>query len=109
MAADSIIHLNEDNFDERIKKAAGPLLVDFWAAWCEPCKVIAPALDQLAKEMAGMVTIAKVNVDENGDLSNRFGVRSIPTLVLFKDGRIVEQAVGALSKAHIRRLLEKHL
>ncbi len=109
MAADDIVHLDEDTFDERIRKTPGPVLVDFWAEWCAPCKIIAPALEQLAGEIAGRVTIAKVNVDENGDLTNRFGIRSIPTLVLFKGGRVVEQAIGALPKEHIRRLIEKHL
>jgi thioredoxin 1 len=109
MAPHEILHLDEDTFDEQIRKTPGPVLVDFWAAWCAPCKAIAPALEQLASEMAGRVTIAKVNVDENGDLTNRFGIRSIPTLVLFKDGRVVDQAIGALQKEQIRRLIEKHL
>ena len=101
MAATSILHLNEDTFDETIKNAKGPVLVDFWAAWCGPCKAIAPYLDQIAGEMEGQATVAKVNVDENGDLSARFGVRSIPTLLVFKDGRVVDQKVGALPKEMI--------
>ena len=97
------------NFDEQIKKMSGPVLVDFWAAWCGPCKMIAPSLEQLAGEMEGRATVAKVNVDENGDVANRFGIRSIPTLMIFKEGRVVDQIVGALPKEQIRRMMEKHL
>lgn len=109
MASERILTLNEDNFDEQVKKSEGPLLVDFWAAWCGPCKAIAPVLDQLAEEMNGQARVAKVNVDESGDLANRFGIRSIPTLVVFKKGKVVEQMVGAAPKEQIRRMLEKHL
>lgn len=109
MAATSILHLTEDTFDETIKNAKGPVLVDFWAAWCGPCKIIAPYLDQIAGELEGQATVAKVNVDENGDLSARFGVRSIPTLLVFKDGRVVEQAVGALPKEQIKSFVAKHV
>jgi thioredoxin 1 len=109
MASDQILTLTDDNFDEQIKKVNGPVLVDFWAAWCGPCKMIAPSLEQLAGEMAGRATVAKVNVDENGDVANRFGIRSIPTLMIFKDGRVVEQMIGALPKEQIRRMVEKHL
>ena len=109
MAAASILHLTEDTFDETIKNAKGPVLVDFWAAWCGPCKTIAPYLDQIAGEMEGQATVAKVNVDENGDLSARFGVRSIPTLLVFKDGRVVDQTVGALPKELIKSFVGKHV
>jgi thioredoxin 1 len=109
MPNDPIVHLNDGNFDEEIKKIEGPVLVDFWAAWCGPCKAIAPTLEQLASEMAGRAVVAKVNVDESGDVSNRFGIRSIPTLMVFKEGRVVDQMIGAGSKEQIRRLIEKHL
>jgi len=109
MANDRIINLTDSDFDEQIKKLEGPVLVDFWATWCAPCKAVAPTLEQLADEMAGVATVAKVNVDENGDIANRFGIRSIPTLMLFKGGRIVDQIVGAAPKEQIRRLMEKHL
>jgi thioredoxin 1 len=109
MAGNGILTLTDDNFDEQIKKTSGPVLVDFWAAWCGPCKMIAPSLEQLAGEMAGRATVAKVNVDENGDVANRFGIRSIPTLIIFKEGRVVDQIVGALPKEQIRRMVEKHL
>lgn len=109
MGSPQIVHLTDDSFDDTIKNAKGPVLVDFWAAWCGPCKMIAPYLDQLAGEMEGQATIAKVNVDENGDLSARFGIRSIPTLMVFKDGRVVDQTIGALGKDHLRGLIQKHL
>ena len=109
MAGNGILTLTDDNFDEQINKVSGPLLVDFWAAWCGPCKMIAPSLEQLAGEMAGRATVAKVNVDENGDVANRFGIRSIPTLMIFKEGRVVDQIVGALPKEQIRRMVEKHI
>ena len=101
--------LDEDNFDEQIKQPSVPVLVDFWAAWCQPCKALAPLLDQMAGEMAGLVQFAKVDVDTNGDLANRFGIRSIPTLVVFKRGMVVDQMIGVNPKQNIRRLLEKHL
>ena len=107
MAATSILHLTEDTFDETIKNAKGPVLVDFWAAWCGPCKTIAPYLDQIAGEMEGRATVAKVNVDENGDLSARFGVRSIPTLLVFKGGEMVDQVIGFRPKSDIKKSLDK--
>jgi thioredoxin 1 len=109
MASPQVVHLTDDTFDETIKHARGPVLVDFWAAWCGPCKIIAPYLDQLAGELEGRATFAKVNVDENGDLSARFGIRSIPTLVVLKEGRVVDQTIGALPKDQIRSFLQKHI
>ena len=108
VASERILELNEDNFDDEIKGKPEPILVDFWAAWCGPCKMIAPILEQLADEMAGVAHVAKVNIDENGDLANRFGVRSIPTLIVFKGGKMVDQVVGAAPKEQLRKLLEKH-
>ena len=109
MAAESILILDDDSFDERIGKTPGPVLVDFWAAWCGPCRAIAPTLEELSVEMAGQITVAKVNVDDNGDLVSRFGIRSIPTLMVFRGGKVVDQMVGNQSKEQIRRLLEKHI
>lgn len=109
MSSERILEVTDDTFDEQVRGAEGPVLVDFWAPWCGPCRAIAPVLDEMAEEMAGRATIAKVNVDENGDLAARFGIRSIPALLVFKDGRIVDQAVGALPKEQMRRLIDKHL
>jgi len=109
MSDQLIRHLGEDDFDETIREAGGPVLVDFWAAWCAPCRAVAPILDDLSSEYQGRATIAKVDVDAHGDLASRFGIRSIPTLVLFSRGRVVEHAVGSLPKDEIRRLIDKHL
>ncbi len=105
----TILTLNEDNFDEQVTKTGGPILVDFWASWCGPCKIIAPRLEELAEEMKGQAHVAKIDVDQNGDLANRFGIRSIPTLMVFKDGKVVDQLIGAAPKEQIRRMLEKHV
>jgi len=109
MASDNIITLNADNFDDHVSQADGPILIDFWAAWCAPCKVVAPTIDKLAEEMAGRALVAKVDVDANGDLANRFGIRSIPTLMVFKDGKVVDQLIGAAPKEQIQSMIERHL
>ena len=108
MGNEHIVILNEDNFDEEINQAQVPILVDFWASWCGPCKIVAPTLEQLADEMVESIRVAKVNVDDNGDLANRFGIRSIPTLVVFKDGKVVDQMIGAAPKEQIRQLIKRH-
>jgi thioredoxin 1 len=104
-----ILALNDDNFDEQVSRLRGPILVDFWAAWCAPCKAVEPALRELAGEFAGRAWVAKIDVEENGALISRFGIRNIPTLVVLKDGRVVDQVVGAAPKAELRRLVERHL
>ena len=109
MANEQILTLNDDNFDEQVAKLDGPILVDFWASWCGPCKTVEPALDELAEEMSGQAHVAKINVDENGNLVNRFGIRSIPTLLVFKDGKVVDQMIGAAPKQQIRRMVDKYL
>jgi len=99
MASDKITQLSSANFDEFITSSAStPVLVDFWAEWCGPCKMIAPVLDEIAEENAGKFLIAKVNVDESGELASKFQVRAIPTLLVFKDGEVVSQIVGMTSK-----------
>ena len=109
MTGDSILILNDDNFDDRLATLRKPILVDFWAGWCAPCKKIDPSLDEIAAEMGGEIHVAKIDVDENGSLANRFNIRSIPTLILFKDGKMMDQLVGAAPKRQIVRMLEKHL
>jgi len=109
MASEKILNLTDENFDDQIQKLDGPVIVDFWAAWCAPCKVIAPVLEEIAEEMAGKATVAKVDVDQHSDVAHRFGIRSIPTLMIFKGGKIVDQWVGTAPKQQIRTLIEKHL
>jgi len=109
VSSDRILTLNDDTFDEQVTKLEGPILVDFWASWCRPCLVVAPWLDELAEELDGRAHVAKINIDDNGDLVNRFGIRSIPTLVVFKDGKVVDQMVGAAPKDQIRRMILNHI
>ncbi len=103
-----IIQLTDSNFEETIQGDT-PILVDFWAAWCAPCKMIAPALEALASEYAGRVRIGKLNVDESGPTAARYGIQSIPTLILFKAGQEADKMVGAAAKDAISRMMEKHV
>jgi thioredoxin 1 len=106
MASAATLHLTEALFDQTLAEHSEPVVVDFWAEWCGPCKAIAPVLEELAQEYGGRVTIAKVNVDEHPGLAARFQVRSIPTLLFFRDGRVVDQVVGAVPKAQIKKRLD---
>lgn len=103
------LELNAGNFEEEVLKAAQPVLVDFWAPWCGPCRSMAPIIEELAGEFAGRAKVAKVNVDENRELAARYGVMSIPTLVFFKDGKVVEQIVGFTPKGVLVKKLEELL
>lgn len=100
----NLVQLDTNNF-KSVTGGATPVLVDFWAPWCGPCKAIAPILDELAAELSGKLTIGKVNVDDNGDLAAQFGVRAIPTLLLFKGGAVVDQYVGMMDKATLKAKL----
>jgi len=101
MSANTVA-VTDDTFETDVLKATGPVLVDFWAEWCGPCKMIAPALDEIGAEFAGRVTVAKVNIDENPSTPNTYGVRGIPTLILFKDGKPAATKVGAAPKSQLK-------
>jgi thioredoxin 1 len=103
------VHITNDNFDTEVLKAGKPVLVDFWAEWCGPCKMIAPILDQVSAEYGERLQVAKVDVEENQAIAMKYGVRSIPTLILFKDGVVEAQHVGMLSKGQLGQLLDAKL
>ena len=109
MSAPSIVHIEGDNWKSEVMESAVPVLVDFWAEWCGPCKAIAPVLDELAGEYGDKLKIAKVDVDKNPALAGEFGIRSIPTLLVVKDGAVQEQMVGALQKSALKAKLDAHL
>ena len=103
------IAVNDGNFDQEVLKSPTPVLVDFWAAWCGPCKALGPTIDQIASEQVGKLKVVKVDVDENLEVSGRYGVLSIPTMALFKNGQIVEKIVGAYPKGAILSKILPHL
>ena len=107
--ADGIITLTSNSFDETVKSSTTPILVDFWAEWCGPCKAIAPVLKELSTELAGKVTIAKLDVDAHGDIAQRFNVMSIPTLLIFNNGEIQKRLVGAKGKGQLLQELAEFL
>ena len=104
-----VLHINDADFETTVVQSDIPVLVDFWAPWCGPCKMIAPILDEIAPEFAGKAKIDKINVDDNQLVAGQFGVRSIPTLLLFKNGEVVAQQVGALPKNQLAAFINQHL
>lgn len=106
--SEHIVHVTDDSFEDQVLKANGPVLVDYWAEWCGPCKMIAPILDEIAKEYSGKVTVAKLNIDENPNTPPKYGIRGIPTLMLFKGGNVEATKVGALSKSQLTAFIDSN-
>jgi thioredoxin 1 len=102
----SVAHFTDSNFKKDVLESQTPVVVDFWATWCGPCKMIAPVVDELAKEYHGKVKIGKINIDENSQVATNYGVMSIPTLMFFKHGKVMDQVVGALTKQELKRKIE---
>ena len=109
MAAENVETFTDTNFDQSVLQSGQPVLVDFWAEWCGPCKRLGPTIDQLATEYAGKVTIGKLNVDENPNTAIKFQIRGIPAVMLFKGGQIVESVVGLAPKDEFKKVLDKHI
>ena len=105
----TISHINDDDFDNHVNNSSLPVLVDYWAEWCGPCKAIAPILDELAKDYEGKINIAKLNIDNNQNTPAKYGIRGIPTLMLFKDGNVIDTKVGALSKSQLVAFLDSNI
>ncbi len=105
----SLLHVSDKNFESEVLRSGIPVLVDFWATWCGPCRAISPIIEELAKEYSGRVKITKLNVDENPATPSQYGVRGIPTLILFKEGKVLDQIVGSVPKARLKAMIEKVL
>lgn len=109
MASELIKHVSDASFEADVLKSSSPVLVDYWAEWCGPCKMIAPVLDEVAGDYQGRLQIAKVNVDDNREVPAKFGIRGIPTLMIFKDGQLTATKVGAMSKAQLTAFIDQNL
>ena len=107
--SDKIVFLSDDSFESQVLQADGPVLVDYWAEWCGPCKMIAPILEEIADEYEGRVTVAKLNIDENAGTPPKYGIRGIPTLMLFKDGAVEATKVGALPKSQLTAFIDSNI
>lgn len=107
--SEQIVHLSDDSFESEVLKSSVPVLVDYWAEWCGPCKMIAPVLDEIAGEYADKIKIAKLNIDDNPNTPPKYGIRGIPTLMLFKDGEVEATKVGAVSKSQLTAFIDSNL
>lgn len=109
MAENNVVHLTKDNFDRIVNNSGKPVIVDFWASWCGPCRMVAPVMEQLAQEYDGKAVIGKVNVDEESDIAAKFRIMSIPTVIIFKDGRMIDKIIGARPKSDYAKLLDENI
>lgn len=109
MASEKVLAFGDGNFETEVLQSSIPVLVDFWATWCAPCKAIAPIIDTIAQDYEGKIKVGKVNVDENPATPSKYGIRGIPTIMLFKDGKLMDQVVGAVPKAQLEALINKAL
>jgi thioredoxin 1 len=107
--SDNIVKTSDDRFEQDVLSASKPVLVDYWAEWCGPCKMIAPVIDEIAEEYKGRLTVAKLNIDDNPNTPPRYGIRGIPTLMLFKNGEIAATKVGAVSKSQLSEFVDQHI
>ncbi|MDD1616795.1 MAG: thioredoxin 1 [Methylococcaceae bacterium NSP1-2] len=107
--SDAVLHVSDDDFEKVVLNAQGPVLVDYWAEWCGPCKMLAPILDEIAKDYEGKLTIVKINIDDNPKTPQRYGVRGIPTLMIFKNGEVDATKVGALPKGQLAQFIDSNL
>jgi thioredoxin 1 len=105
----AVQHVGDADFDSNVLNAGKPALVDFWAPWCGPCRIIGPIIEELAPNYQGRAVIAKVNVDDNPEVAQKYGITSIPTLMMFKDGKLVDRAVGAMPKGELQKFIERNL
>jgi thioredoxin 1 len=103
------VEVRDSNFENEVVKSQNPVLVDFWAEWCGPCKMVAPVVEEVAKEYDGKLKVAKLDVDSNPQTAMKYGIRSIPTLLIFKDGQVIDQIIGAVPKRHLIDKIEKHV
>ena len=109
MSSELIVHVTDASFEEEVLKAQGPVLVDYWAEWCGPCKMIAPILDEVAREYDGKLKVAKLNIDQNEATPPKFGIRGIPALMIFKDGNVLATKVGALAKSQLAAFIDSNI
>ncbi|MFZ0659064.1 MAG: thioredoxin [Candidatus Binataceae bacterium] len=109
MSSDKIVHVTDGNFEQEVLKSSTPVLIDFWAPWCGPCKAIAPIVDELATQYEGRLKVVKMNVDDNQDVPARYGIRGIPNLIIIKGGQVKEQIVGAVPRAHLVKAVDHAL
>ena len=109
MASEKVLNVTADNFETEVINSGQPVLVDFWAEWCGPCRMVGPVIEQLATEYDGKIKVGKLNIDDQGELASKFKVMSIPTIMLFKNGEVVEKVVGARSKDEFEKMISKHI